>query len=486
MEKQIVGREVEIETLSKILNSEEAEFLAIYGRRRVGKTYLIRQYFRKASCIFFEITGKRECGLKEQLETFKVAFEKVFLRGYEIAPPKSWREAFKMLTRSLKEIPASEKVVLFFDELPWLVTPRSQFMQTLDHIWNTEWSELANLKLIVCGSAASWMLKQFIYTKGGLHNRITARIDLKAFTLKEVKNYLNYRGITLNSQQIVELYMSMGGVPFYLNSVEKGLSAAQNINKICFTKPGMLFDEFNKLYKSLFDKSETHIEIIRAIAVHRGGASLEQILKNSPHSTSGGLFKERLDELETSGFIQSFLPYKAHKKGIYYKIYDEYTYFYLQWIEDFARRSLSKELNHWEKISQTPNWYNWSGYAFESICFKHINKIRRSLGIDSIISKAGSFRYVPIGKKEKGAQIDLLFDRADRVITLCEIKYCTGKFTIDKKYSEDLDNKIDVFRRITKTKKQIFLAMITPYGVNRNEYSDRLVSKEITLDDFFL
>ena len=486
MEKQIVGREAEIETLSKILNSEEAEFLAIYGRRRVGKTYLIRQYFRKASCVLFEITGKREGGLKEQLETFKIAFEKAFLRGYEIASPKSWQDAFKMLTRSLKEIPASEKVVLFFDELPWLVTPRSKFMQTLDHIWNTEWSELPNLKLIVCGPAASWMLKHFIYTKGGLHNRITARIELKAFTLKEVKNYLNYRKTPLNNQQVVERYMSIGGVPFYLNSVEKGLSAAQNINKICFTKSGILFDEFNKLYKSLFDKSEAHIEIIRAIAAHREGASLEQILKKTLHSTSGGIFKERLDELETSGFIQSFLPYKAHKKGIYYKIYDEYTYFYLQWIEDFARRTLPEESNYWEKFSQTPNWYNWSGYAFESICFKHINGIRKSLGIDSIISKTGSFRYAPTGKGKKGAQIDLLFDRADRVVTLCEIKYCTGKFTIDKRYSEILDNKIDVFRQITKTNKQIFLAMVTPYGVNRNEYSDRLVSKEITLDDFFL
>lgn len=485
MEKQIVGRESAIETLSRLLNSNEAEFLAVYGRRRIGKTYLIRQYFRKADCILFEITGKKDGSIKDQLNTFKIAFQKVFLKGYEITLPKSWHDAFNMLTRSLQAIPRHKKVVLFFDELPWLVTPRSKFMQTLDHVWNTEWSEFSNLKLIVCGSAASWMLKHFIYTKGGLHNRITGRIALKAFTLKEVQDYLTYRGITLNNQQVVEFYMSMGGVPFYLKAIEKGFSATQNINKICFTSEGILFDEFNKLYRSLFDKSEAHIEIIRAIAASPEGASLEQILKKCRHSTSGGEFKKRLDELETSGFIQGFLPYKAHKKGIYYKIYDEYTYFYLRWIESFAHQTLLEEPNHWEKVSQTPAWYSWSGYTFEAICFKHINKIRKALGIDSIISKTGSFRHVSTDN-EKGAQIDLLFDRADRVITICEIKYCIGKFTIDKKYSEILENKLEVFRRVTNTKKQIFLAMITPYGVHKNEYSERLVSREITLDALFL
>lgn len=485
MEKQIVGRQAEIETLSKILHSEEAEFLAIYGRRRIGKTYLIRQYFRQANCTFFEVTGKRKGSLKAQLATFKSAFEKVFLRGYEIAPLQSWQRAFDMLTDTLKKTSKHEKIILFFDELPWLVTRRSQLMQTLDHVWNTEWSELPNVKLIVCGSAASWMLKHFIYTKGGLHNRITARINLRAFTLQEVKNYLIYRNIHLNNQQIVELYMATGGVPFYLNSVEKGLSAAQNINNLCFTKEGILFEEFNKLYQSLFDKSEMHIEIIRAIAAHREGASLEQILHKAPHATSGGAFKERLDELESSGFIQGFSPYEAHKKGTYYKIYDEYTYFYLQWIEGFRPQILSEELNIWVKVSQTPRWHNWAGYAFESICFKNITNIRKSLGLEAILAKTASFRYTPKSKTEKGIQIDLLFDRADKVITLCEIKYCVGKFTIDKNYAENLANKLQMFRHITQTTKQIFLVLITPFGLNRNEYSDRLVFKEITMDEFF-
>ncbi len=485
--QKIIGRKSEIQILKKMLSSNDAEFLALYGRRRVGKTYLIRTFFRDSSCIFFEATGQKDGTMKEQLLNFAESISKTFFQGLNVQSPENWKDAFKSLTVLIKKMDKDKKVVLFFDELPWMVTPRSQFMQHLDYIWNTEWSDLGNLKLIVCGSAASWMLEHFIHTKGGLHNRITGRICLKPFNLEETRQYLKYREISLNHQQVLELYMVMGGIPHYLKSVSKGLSAVQNINNICFTKDGLLFDEFQKLYASLYKDSGVHIKLIRLIASSRQGISLNEIIEKDKNLSSGGTLRRRLLELEAAGFIHGMVPYGNKKKGIFYRILDEYTYFYLKWIEPISQSvDLLGEASYWGKISHTPNWYNWTGYVFESVCFKHVDKIRRALGIDKIISKVGSWRYVSgLSDEGKGAQIDLLFDRADRVVTICEIKSGFGKFSINKAYAENLRNKIAVYKNQINTKKQIFIAMITTHGLDKNEYSEELVSNEITLKDLF-
>lgn len=488
MIQEVIGRKNEIQLLQKMFSSNEAEFIALYGRRRVGKTYLIRKFFQDSSCVFFEATGQKDGSTKEQLLNFTESISKTFFQGLNVQPLANWREAFKTLTVLLKNLDKDKKVVLFFDELPWMVTPRSQLMQRLDYTWNTEWSNLNNLKLIVCGSAASWMLEHFIYTKGGLHNRITGKICLKPFNLQETRRYLKCREIMLNYQQILEIYMVMGGIPHYLKAISKGFSAVQNINRICFGKDGLLLDEFQKLYASLYEDSDVHIKLIRLIANNRQGISLNEIVKSDMSLSSGGRLRKRLLELEAAGFIHGFVPYGNKKKGIFYRILDEYTYFYLQWIEPYSASAdfIEEKIGYWEKVSQTPLWYNWTGYAFESVCFKHVDKIRRALGIDKIISKVGSWRYIPGSSSlGKGAQIDLLFDRADRVITICEIKSSFGKFSIDKAYAENLRNKIFTYRNQTKTKKQIFIAMITMHGLVKNEYSEELVSNEITLKDLF-
>ena len=487
MIQEIIGRKAEIQVLQKILASDEAEFIALYGRRRVGKTYLVRKFFRNTPCVFFEATGQKDGSMKDQLLNFSESISKAFFQGLPVQPFKNWRAAFKYLTTLIKNQDANKKIVLFFDELPWMVTPRSQLMQRLDYIWNTEWSELDHVKLIVCGSAASWILEHFIHTKGGLHNRITGRICLTPFTLEETQQYLQYRGISLNHQQVAELYMVMGGVPHYLKAISKGRSAVQNINQICFTESGLLWDEFQKLYASLYRDSGIYIKLIRLIAAQKQGISINEILTKDEHFSSGGRLGQWLLELETAGFIHSFIPYGNKKKGIFYRILDEYTYFYLQWIEPFVQNTRFKEeSSYWAKVSQTPIWYNWSGYVFESMCFKHIDRIKHALGIDKIVSKTGSWRYSPEeSHSDRGAQIDLLFDRADRVITLCEIKSSFGQFTIDKAYAENLRNKVAVYRNHTKTKKQIYIAMITMHGLTHNQYSEELIVNEITLKDLF-
>jgi len=487
MKYEIVGREKEIQKLDEIFASKEAEFLALYGRRRVGKTYLVRQFFKSKPCTFFEVTGLKNGPLQTQLELFAHAVEETFYNvNVKIAPPGRWLDALKLLTNHIQKIPKNRKIVLFFDELPWLATRKSGILQALDYFWNTQWSRNPGIKLIVCGSAASWMLEKLIYAKGGLYNRITARIHLLPFTLKEVQAYLKYRGIQLNETQVLQLYMVMGGIPHYFKSVSKGLSAAQNINKICFQPEGLLLDEFNQLFSSLFEESGTHLDIIQTIAKHRHGISRNELLKKIKPLSTGGTFKTRLLELDKAGFITGFTPYGHATKGTYYRIVDEYTLFYLNWVQPVRKRLLQDSTNYWESKSQTQSWKAWAGYAFEAVCFKHIPQICNALDIAAIPKEIGSWRWTPPGKNTStGTQIDMLLDRPDGIINVCEIKHYDGKYTINKAYADQLRHKLETFKTQTKTNKQLFLTMITTHGLTQNEYARELVAREVTLKDLF-
>lgn len=489
MKYDIVGRKKEIEKLDSIFASNEAEFLALYGRRRVGKTYLIRKFFEAQPCVFFEVTGLKDGALNTQLDLFTEAIQETFYKGnVKLERPKRWLDAMRMLTEHIQDLNGKKKIVLFFDELPWLATRKSGILQAIDYYWNTRWSRDSRIKLIVCGSAASWVLEKIIYAKGGLHNRITARMHLQPFTLRETSDYLGYRGIRLNEQQVLELYMVMGGIPFYLKSVEKGISAAQNINKICFQPEGTLLNEFDNLFSSLYDKADTHMEIIQALAKNRGGLSKEELLARINLSSSGGTFKKRLLELEEAGFAAPFFPYGRTRKGTYYRIIDEYTLFYLNWIRPVRHKLLRDNSNYWENKSQTPSWKSWAGYAFEAVCFKHISLICKALDISAISKEIGSWRYRPSSKSattKKGAQIDLLLDRVDGIINVCEIKHHSKKFTIDKSYARQLEHKLDIFKEKSKTGKQLFLTMITTFGLTENEYTQQLVYRGLTLKDLF-
>lgn len=484
----IVGRKQERTVLGQIYNREDPDFLAVYGRRRVGKTYLIRNFFKNLPCIYLEITGLKDGSRREQIRLFLEKMKTVFSMEIPSPPPKSWLDVFQLLTVCIEKVPLKQKVLLFFDEMPWLAVPKSKFLQALDHFWNTQWQTRKNLKLVVCGSAASWMLKNLVHAKGGLHNRLTAVMSLKPFCLEETEEYLHHRGVHFNRRQILELYMAFGGVPHYLNAIQKQLSPAQNINQIAFTKDGLLFTEFNNLFASLFDDSSAHIELIRLIARSREGIGREELLEKAKHSSSGGRFKNRLVELEEAGFISSFVPYMHRKKGTFYRIVDEYTLFYLQWIEPVANQlkvSL-KNSNYWESKMQSQSWKSWSGYAFEAICFKHIEQIKMALGIRAIAAEIGSWRHISRRKKEAGVQIDLLIDRADGIINLCEMKYWDGEFALTKSVAENLERKVEVYKREMRPRKTMLVTMITPDGVRKNEYASRVVASEVTLNDLFV
>ncbi len=485
---EIVSRHEEVRILQQMLDSDIPEFLALYGRRRVGKTFLIKQFFREQDVVFFNVTGSKDGAMTQQIKHFTKRLAEIFFSGIPVAPEKNWDDAFSRLTDALnKQVPKDKKIVLFFDELPWMATKRSQLLQTLDYYWNQYWSDDDRINLIVCGSSASWILNKIIRNKGGLYNRITRKIHLKPFNLPETKVFLNNMGIDLTNKQVLLLYMFLGGIPYYLKRVEKGLTAMQLIENMAFSEDAFLLEEFDNLFGSLFDNEEVYADMVRIIARNRYGIGQQELLNIMGTRVKGGSSAKKLKDLEETGFIKSFTPLYHKKQGIYYRMADEFTLFYLKWI-DPIRGTLQEsglDTGNWQEIQNTPEWNNWLGYAFEAVCYKHLRTIRRKLGISST-AVADTWRFVPRkNTKERGAQIDLLFDRRDDAITLCEIKYSEKPYVLTKEYVDTLRRKMTVFQKQTKTKKQLFMTIIAAMGLKNNYYAEDICSGVVTLDDLF-
>ncbi|MFZ4099266.1 MAG: AAA family ATPase [Chlamydiia bacterium] len=484
MTHQIIGREKEIKTLQRLLESPRPEFLAIYGRRRVGKTYLIHEYYRDKG-VYFCITGRMHSNKKTQIRDFYYELKNRFSLPDSVEEPKDWDEALILLKEAVEAIDPTKKVIIFFDELPWLASPRSGFLSALEHLWNQYLSHLNNVLLIVCGSAAHWIIKKIVCNKGGLYGRLSEVIKLGAFTLEETEKFLLSHNVKLSRKALVELYMTIGGIAKYLTYVHPGESVAQTVNRLCFTPQGQLVSEFQNLYQSLFDSPQKHIQIVRGLAEKRSGVLQRELLEKLKIPSGGGA-SLLIEELQEAGFIGSSPEFHKRTKDKRLWLIDEYSYFYLTWIEPIKEGIvLGNDPDYWLKMQQSTRWKSWSGYAFESLCLKHVAQIKRALGIAAVLTSESQWAYRPRDPSEKGAQIDLIIDRGDDCINLCEIKFCHTTFTIDAAYARELERKIAVFREQTKTRKTIFLTMITPYGVHRNEYATELVSQELTMEDLF-
>lgn len=472
----LVGRKAEQEILKKALQSAESEMVAVFGRRRVGKTFLVHAVYRQD--IVFEITGVQNGSLNKQLKNFTDQLSEFAKPDLPLKQPVDWLEAFQMLRSYLKQLPEDGKKVLFFDELPWIATHKSGFLDALGYFWNS-WASRQAIVLVICGSAASWMIQKVVNNRGGLHNRITKRIFLEPFTLGETEEYLKSRNLNFNRYHIIQLYMAMGGIPHYLKEIESGKSATQNIDHICFSKNGALKDEFLRLYPSLFANTENHFAIIRALAEKPQGLTRNQIVEEAKLTNGGGLSKI-LEELSHSGFISTFRTFGKKSKEKLYRLTDEYSLFYLRFIEKTEQEGDQT----WKHLSQTQSYKTWSGYAFESICLKHIPQIKKALDIAGIYSLSSAF-YKPGTADGPGLQIDLLIDRNDQTINICEIKYYNEEFVVTREYAEKLNYKMALFREATKTKKQLFLVFITTFGIKSNEYSLGLIDKTLTMDNLF-
>ncbi|MEZ5038870.1 MAG: ATP-binding protein [Saprospiraceae bacterium] len=473
--KQFIGRKEEQQILKEALQSAEAEMLAVIGRRRIGKTFLVTSSYEKQ--IAFEITGVQNASRNQQLRTF--ADQLQYLAKTEIAPPKDWLDAFFTLRTYLEPHLGKKKIVIFFDELPWLATPRSGFLKALGYFWNS-WASRQNMVVVICGSAASWMIQKVVNHKGGLHNRITKYIHLKPFTLSETEAYFKAKGIRFNRYQIVQLYMALGGVPHYLKEVKKGQSAVQNIDHILFAENSFLKNEFSRLYPALFENADYHIAVIRALAKKRQGLTRQQIIQQAK-TPQGGATTTILEELVQSGFLGAYYPFGKKKKEMLYRLTDEYSLFYLQFMEDKKNEGSGT----WLRLSQKQEYTTWSGYAFESICLKHIPQIKKALGIAGVYTTAASF-FKKGTKNDPGTQIDLVLDRNDQIIHLFEIKFHNKTFTLSKSTAEKLREKKEIFEEATGTHKQLFISLITTLGLKPNEHSIGLIDQVLQLDDLFL
>lgn len=469
----IVGRDNEIKILETAYKSDYSGFIAVYGRRRVGKTFLVRETFgRKFS---FSYSGMANVTTKMQLHNFyTVLRQHGFKKG---SSPTNWIDAFALLAQYLENCHSKKKVV-FLDELPWMDGPKSSFLPALENFWNGWASARNDVLLIVCGSATSWIVNKILRNRGGLHNRLTHQINLRPFTLGECEKFAKKEKLPMSKKLILEAYMILGGVPYYWSLLNKNLSLAQNIDTLFFERDAKLRNEFYDLYSSLFNHPEPYLSIITALAQKKVGMTREELVKASALAENGKI-KVYLEDLENCGFIRKYNSIGAKSKKAIFQLIDNFTLFYFK----FVYEQNSTDENYWTKIQNSPIYNNWCGYAFERICFLHTTQIKRALGISGILTSEYSLR-IPQTVELPGAEIDLLLDRNDKAMNIIEIKYTKAKFVIDDKYMKILRNKVFRLQQFTKTNKSVFLTMLTTEGLVKNEFSGE-INNEILAEVLF-
>ena len=473
---KIIRRKEEITLLQSLLKEDKSAFVALYGRRRVGKTYLIRTVFEGQ--MTFQVTGIANVETAHQLTNFHSTLVRFFPEIEDKPLAKDWFQAFQQFITALEALPETGKKILFFDELPWFDTTNSLFIAALEHFWNSWASARTDIVLIVCGSAASWMINELINNTGGLYNRVTHPIQLDPFTLAECEAFFKAKSPGFDRYQLLQLYMVFGGIPFYLDAIDTRKSATQNINALCFTPRGTLRNEFEKLYASLFKKADKHIAIIEALAQKSMGLERDVLLK-AAKLPNGGSTTTILRELEESNFIRKYNTFGKSKNNALYQLTDFYSLFYLK----FIKNNTLFDDNFWINSIDSPDIRAWSGYAFEQICLAHLPQIKNALGIASVQTQTSA--WLGSHGTDK-AQINLVIDRRDQVINLCEMKFSIKSYTIDKEQADNLRKKIGLFKEVTKTPKALWLTFITTFGLTQNAHAQSLVHQGLTMDALFL
>ena len=463
-----VGREKEVALFDKLLHSDKSEFIVVSGRRRVGKTFLVNSLYSKQYSFYY--TGGHNLTNDEQLAMFAQRLSLYSKAKYKIEI-QDWFEAFDYLQKYLESLPRKQRKIIFFDEMPWIDTRNSKFVKALEYFWNSWAGVRTDIFLIASGSATSWINDKLIENQGGLHNRITCRIFLEQFTLKETEEYLERRGFVWDRYTILQTYMITGGVPFYLNLLDPKLSLAQNVDELCFSKSGILRVEFNELYSALFTNADKYVAVVRALSERHYGMTRQEI--SAATKIQGSTLTRIVGNLEKCGFIIGYNNTGKATKDVIYRLSDFYTLFYFRFIETNS----FKDKNFWSHSLQTPQINAWQGFTFELICLTHLEQVKKALGISGILTKSTSWR-------NKDSQIDLVIDRADRIINLCEIKFSLEKYKITKEYADHLRDRMTAFRDAIKTKKSLINTFITTYGVFQDKYSS-ICQSEITMDVLF-
>ncbi len=477
--KQIIGRIYEQKLIRDYYDSPKPELVAVYGRRRIGKTYLIKRCFDEKFDFWF--TGMYGTPKSVQLRQFARELSKY--SSQECAVPKDWFEAFGMLGEYLLSL-GKEKVVVFLDELPWMDNRKSNFLPAFSYFWNMWSSGKTVLKLYVCGSATTWMLDKFVGDKGGLYGRTSRAIYLSPFTLGETEQFLEkMKGFVLSRKQILELYMILGGVPYYIDMLSRELPVSKNIDNLFFREGAPLRAEYDFLFRSLFNESAGYKKVIEALSTKMKGLSKSEIVEVSKIK-QGGTLTEILDNLCTCDFIRKYSSIGKTGKDCIYQLTDLFSLFHLR----FVAKNSGQDANFWTNMDSSAAKNSWSGYAFEQACLHHIKQIKSKLSILGVLSNTYSWFSKPFVDKDgtewKGGQIDMLIDRKDGVINICEMKFVSSEFEITEKYEEHLRERAALFQKVTKTRKALHHTFITTYGVRKNKYSG-IVQNEVLMDDLF-
>lgn len=473
----MIGRERERKIFNDCIDSDKSELITVLGRRRVGKTYLIRKACERN--IVFEVIGIQNGTIAEQMNHFAEQL-KTYFNFEQKKKIITWLQAFALLKTCLEKSKKKSKKVLFFDEVPWLgESSKRKFIEALGHFWNT-WAVNNNIVIILCGSAASWIVKHVVNSKGSMYNRVTKKIMLQPFTLYEVDLFLKAKGMHLDEYQIMQLYMALGGIPHYLDQVQTNKSIAENLTDICFDKLGLLHDEFDNLYKALFTNHNNYIAVIRSLAQSKKGLTRQEII-NATGLTDGGSFTQILKDLVQCDFIIEQHPFSKRKRDIQFRLIDEFSLFYLRFVD--GQNTTGK--TYWQQTMGSQIYKIWSGYAFENICFRHQDQILKATKLEAILTSFSSF-YIQATDELPGTQIDMVLDRADGVVNLFEIKFYKEPVIITNDMAQKLRTKIAVFKASTLTKKQVFVSMISIYGTVPNKYSNGILAHDISGRDLMV
>ena len=479
--KNIIGREKEIEELNRLYNSSIPQFVAVYGRRRVGKTFLIDQTlkdritFRHAGLSPVDYQQKKNF-MKEQLKSFYFSLIRHGMKKSHC--PTSWLEAFFMLEMHLQSTDDGSRQVVFLDELPWMDTPRSGFVTALESFWNGWGCHRDNFMLVVCGSATSWIMDNLVNNHGGLYGRLTCELKLLPFTLRECEQFFQWNRVKLSRYDIVQSYMALGGIPYYLGYFESGRSLAQNIDNLFFVDGAKLSDEFDRLFASVFSQPEEMKKIVKLLSTRHAGFTMEDIAKKTGQS-SGGSLSNSLKALMASDFVMRYVPFGHSKRDVYYKLIDPFCIFYLRYIPE----NVSYVSSFWQQNQTSQSIVSWRGFAFEEVCLLHINQIKQALGILGVASRQSSWA-VTGSDEQDGTQIDLVIERADHIVNLCEMKFYGENFSVDKAYFQKMNFREKMLTEKISRKDVVHSILVTTYGLTYNEYSG-LFQHVITLDDLF-
>ena len=475
--KRIIGREYEQKLFESVCGNNEAKMVAVYGRRRVGKTFLIKEFFNNKFDFMF--TGSYMTSSKVQLSLFQKELQSH--SKTTVATPKNWFEAFAMLKAHLCTL-RKERIVVFLDELPWMDTPKSNFLSAFSYFWNNWASSCKGLKLFICGSSTTWMMNNIIGSKGGLYNRCSLSVYLSPFTLGEMEQMLTRKGIVWTRHQIAEAYMIFGGIPYYVDLLDKDKPFSTNIDDLFFRQGAPLRNEYEFLFRSLFKEAVFYRQIVEALATSGRGMT-QQDIKDSIGKTSGGSLTKALKTLIMCDFIRSYSSVGKKTKEAIYQLTDLFTLFHLR----FVARHTGQDEHFWSNLDDNTH-DSWAGYAFERVCLHHITQIKKKIGITGVLTNAYSWRTKPIIDKDggtwNGAQIDLILDRADNVTNICEVKYSKYPYSITAAYDQHLRERMLIFKHHTKSKSALHLTFITTYGLVRNAYYNN-VQSEVVLDDLF-